>query len=161
MSARQPKAAVSAARSAPAGPADFDALEISRLTWIGLVVAALGWALMIGETAAADVVRAGRATASLHADLVEIARCMIGSGFGLAVVGALQSGFGTLNRFFEAVLSRSAQRAPAASAPAPVASAAPTRARRPYRTLADGSVEVETILGTRRFATMHEAAEFI
>ena len=33
--------------------------------------------------------------------------------------------------------------------------------RRPYRTFADGSVEVETILGTRRFATMGDARDFI
>ena len=152
--------------AAKAGPADFDALALSRLTWIGLVVAALGWALMIGEAAVADVSRVARAP-SLHGDLVLIAACMIGSGFGLAIVGALQSGFGTLNRFFEAVLSRSTQRASSATSvprSAPVVGAAtpsPLRERRPYRTLADGSVEVETILGTRRFATMHEAAEFI
>ena len=150
MSARLPK---QGKRSA--GPADFDALEISRLTWIGLVVAGLGWALMIGEAASADIGRGARTSASLHADLLDIAKCLIGSGFALALIGALQSGFGTLNRFFEAVLSRSAQRA---SGPAP---APPPRDRRPYRTLADGSVEVETILGTRRFATMHEAADFI
>lgn len=143
-----------------AGPADFDALEISRLTWIGLVVAGLGWALMIGETALADIAHGARSSTGLHADLLEIAKCLIGSGFALALVGALQSGFGTLNRFFEAVLSRSAQRAPGSTPPV-ARNPAPGQARRPYRTLADGSVEVETILGTRRFATMHEAAEFI
>ena len=142
-----------------AGPADFDALALGRLTWIGLVVATLGWALMIGETTMADVIAHGPRAPTLHGDLVVVAQCLIGSGFGLAIVGALQSGFGTLNRFFEAVLSRSTQRASGA-APVPVAPA-PARERRPYRTLADGSVEVETIVGTRRFATMQEAADFI
>ncbi len=141
-----------------AGPADFDGLAFGRLTWIGLVVAALGWALMIGEATMADVVVHAPRAPTLHGDLVVVAQCLIGSGFALAIVGALQSGFGTLNRFFEAVLSRSSQRA--SGAPAPVAPA-PARERRPYRTLADGSVEVETIVGTRRFATMREAADFI
>ncbi len=143
-----------------AGPADFDALALGRLTWIGLVVAALGWALMIGEATMADVVIRGPRAPTLHGDLVVVAQCLIVSGFGLAIIGALQSGFGTLNRFFEAVLSRSTQRASGAPASVPVAPA-PARERRPYRTLADGSVEVETIVGTRRFATMREAADFI
>lgn len=142
-----------------AGPADFDALALGRLTWIGLVVAVLGWALMIGEATMADVLVRGPRAPTLHGDLVIVAQCLIGSGFGLAVIGALQSGFGTLNRFFEAVLSRSSQRAgaPVSGPTAP----APARERRPYRTLADGSVEVETIVGTRRFATMREASDFI
>ena len=157
-----------------AAPADFDGLALGRLTWIGLIVAVLGWALMIGEATMADVLVRGPRAPTLHGDLVTVAQCLIGSGFGLAIVGALQSGFGTLNRFFEAVLLlRSNQRAgnvatgPVAHSPAahgpvvpgPVAPAA--RTRRPYRLLADGSVEVETIVGTRRFATMNEAADFI
>jgi len=34
----------------------FDALEIGRLTCIGLILAAIGWALLLGETALADFV---------------------------------------------------------------------------------------------------------
>ena len=143
-----------------AGPADFDAVALGRLTWIGLVVATLGWALMIGEATMADVLVRGSRGPTLHGDLVVVAQCLIVSGFGLAIIGALQSGFGTLNRFFEAVLSRSTQRASGAASAVPTAPM-PARERRPYRTLADGSVEVETIVGTRRFATMREAADFI
>ena len=155
MSARQP--------DAPTLSSDFDALEIGRLTWIGLIVAALGWVLLIGEGTLADIVpaRSGRISPSLHADLFDIAKCIIASGFGLAIIGALQSGFGTLNRFFAAVLTRSSQRSPSASAPSAGRPPEPTHQRRPYRLLGDGSVEVETILGTRRFASMHEAREFI
>ena len=141
--------------------AAFDALEINRLTWIGLIIAGIGWALLIGETTVADVIVAKTPRVmpvTFHADLFDIAKCIIASGFGVAVIGALQSGFGTLNRFFAAVLIRSNQRAPARN-PEPVS--APMSERRPYRVLADGSVEVETILGTRRFATMHEARDFI
>jgi len=143
--------------------APFEALEVGRLTWIGLVVAGLGWAMMIGEATVADVLpgHAGRVPASLHADLFDIAKCVIGSGFGLAIIGALNSGFGTLNRFFAAVLTRSSQRTSPAPAPEAVDAAPPPRERHPYRMLADGSVEVETILGTRRFTTMREARDFI
>ncbi len=148
---------------AAASPADFDALEIGRLTWMGLVVASLGWALLIGEATVADILPAhdGRLPPSFHSDLLDIAKCVIGSGFALAIVGALQSGFGTLNRFFSAVLTRSTQRTAPSSAPSVVDAAPAPKERRPYRTLGDGSVEVDTILGTRRFSTMREAREFI
>ena len=146
--------------------AAFDALEINRLTWIGLIVAGIGWAALIGEATVSDVLvsKVPRAMPpTFHADLFDIAKCVIASGFGLAIIGALQSGFGTLNRFFSAVLIRSSQRAPRGmeSNVAAPPSSAPVRERRPYRLMADGSVEVETIVGTRRFATMHEAREFI
>ncbi len=141
-------------------PRDLDSGRLGRLTWLGLLVAAIGWALLLVGTVAST-----KLASPAHADLVEIARCLIGSGFGLALIGALQTGFGALNRFFSAVLTRSGSR----SAPAPVAttappvdrSAQPLRERRPYQILADGSVEVETIVGTRRFDTMDEAREFI
>ncbi len=145
----------------------LDALEVGRLTWIGLTLAGIGWAALIGEATVADIltVKAARPLpATFHADLIDIAKCIIASGFGLAVIGALQSGFGTLNRFFNAVLARSAQRftpQPQSESIVVDATAAPARDRRPYRTLADGSIEVETIVGTRRFATMREAREFI
>ena len=148
-------------------PRDFDAGRLGRLTWLGLAVAAIGWALLIGAAMLAErLAKTGAAGApGLHEDLVEIARCLIGSGFGLALIGALQTGFGALNRFFSAVLSRSTSRAApmqAPVAPPPVDRAAePLRERRPYQILADGSVEVETIVGTRRFDTMDEAREFI
>ncbi len=147
-------------------PRDFDAGRLSRLTWLGLCVAVVGWALLLGATALADRM-AGKlgAAQGFHGDLMEIARCLIGSGFGLALIGALQNGFGALNRFFAAVLTRSAPRtapAPVMAAAAPVdRSAEPLRERRPYQILADGSVEVETIVGTRRFETMDEARDFI
>ena len=143
-------------------PRDFDPGRLGRLTWLGLIVAALGWAMLLGVAGLN-----GRLAPSVHADFVEIARCLIGSGFGLALIGALQTGFGALNRFFSAVLTRSGPRAapvpsPAAAAAPPVDRAAePLRERRPYQILADGSVEVETIVGTRRFDSMDEARDFI
>ena len=148
----------------------FDATGFGRLTWLGLAVAGIGWALLLGEDGVANIVavRTGRPVAlALHSDVVDIAKCLIGSGFGLAIVGGLRSGFGALDRFFAAVLTRSAQRAPARTAPQsePVVAvdieAEALRPRRPYRILADGSVEVETIVGTRRFDSMEEARDFI
>ena len=80
------------------------------------------------------------------------------------------TGFGALNRFFEAVLVRSGQKSQSQTlAVAPVTEAykrevvaepAP-RMGRPYRTFPDGSVEVETIVGNRRFRSMDEARDFI
>ena len=153
--------------SLEAAPRDFDAGHLGRVTCLGLLVAAIGWALLLGATVLAErlAAKAGAADAqSFHADLVEIARCLIGSGFGLALIGALQTGFGALNRFFTAVLNRSAPRpasASVAAAPPVDRSAEPLRERRPYHILADGSIEVETIVGTRRFDSMDEAREFI
>ena len=147
---------------------EFDALEIGRLTWIGLTLSGIGWAMLLGEAALADILvtKVPRALPpTFHADLLDIAKCIIVSGFGLAIVGALQTGFGALNRFFEAVLMRSNGRAGGAQQSASVASSherpMPSDDKRPYRLLPDGSVEVETILGTRRFETMAEAREFI
>ena len=142
-----------------------DGLALGRLTVIGLTLAAIGWALLLGEAGVADILpaRAGRnVSPTFHADLCEIAMCIIGSGFALALVGALQTGFGALNRFFEAVLMRSAQRQ---GAPQPTVRdepvAPPTAPEQAYRKLPDGSVEVDTILGTRRFKSVAEARAFI
>ena len=141
---------------------DFETLEIGRLTWIGLILAAIGWIFLLGATALSDIVTARWArplTPTFHADLLDIGKCLIGSGFALAIIGGLHTGFGTLNRFFAAVLSRSTNRQAAEPPPPPFA--APHDARRPFRTFPDGSVEVETIVGTRRFANMADAREFI
>lgn len=155
-------------RSAPAAamprPQGFDSLQTGRLTYLGLTVAGIGWALLLGETTVADVLTKGARAVppTFHADLLDIAKCIIASGFALAVVGALQAGFGTLNRFFEAVLSRSAQRTAESESVEPVASAPAPSSKRPrYRMLPDGSVEVETIVGTRRFDSLAEARDFI
>ena len=136
--------------------------DTSRLTWIGLILAGIGWALLLGEITLADLLPSGKlphpASPTFHADLLAVAQCLIGSGFALALIGALQSGFGILGRFFTAVLTRSGQRGPARVEPLV---ATTEREGRPYRILPDGSVEVETIVGTRRFSDMDEARDFI
>ncbi len=155
--------------------AEFDAMRIGRVTWIGLTVTVIGWAMMLGEAGIVDVMAAQNPRglpSTFHTDFVDIARTVIFSGFGLALVGSLQTGFGALNRFFEAVLVRSGQKSHAqviAAPPSPVEApyrredtvAPAPRIGRPYRTFADGSVEVETIVGNRRFRSMAEARDFI
>ena len=142
------------------------AVGLGRLGWTGLILAAIGWALLLAKAALADVAGARgtfAVTGALRDDVGEIARCLIASGFALAVIGCLQNGFGALNRFFDTVLARSGPGRPARPAPPTMAqdAAGPIHDARPYRTFPDGSVEVETILGTRRFATMAQARDFI
>ena len=157
------------------------------LTWVGFMLAALGWALLFSATPVSDILASitGRDVASLSY-LANIAEYAIVTGLGLAIVGALQTGFGALNNFFDAVLERTAPKAPKpdgeeiriehpASEPT---NAVPYKREPPagkplkivergrlknraYVLFGDGSVEVDTLLGLRRFASLGEAYEFI
>jgi hypothetical protein len=176
-------------------------MYFSALTWIGFMVVALGWALLLTAEPALVIYTnfTGRNLPSL-ANLAAIAQCAIITGFGLAIVGTLRTGFGALKNFFDTVLERTAHRGanvgsaepraalPKAKAepsftPAPVRAPAPAasvvtrheprlakkakiveRGRlkdRGYVLFGDGSVEVETLLGLRRFASLGEAHKFI
>lgn len=135
-----------------------------RLTWIGLMIAALGWALLFSapQVLALATSLSGQ---SCSFNMAGAAECTILSGFGIAILGALQTGFGALNRFFEAVLVRTAP----APAKASALQSAPQRKiiergwvkDRAYVLFADGSVEVETMLGRRLFPSLQDAQEFI
>lgn len=152
-------------------------MKIDRFTWLGLGVAVLGWGVLVADlTVAQSILNAGNivAVVSLRTDIVTLAQATIASGLGLAVIGTLRSGFGTLHQFFDAVLQRSFETKP--SGPAEpiepymmtqpiqtvdrMPSMGPIRERN-YVVLADGSVEVETLLGTRIFASLDEARDFI
>lgn len=145
------------------------ARRLGLLTWTGLVVVAVGWGLLVLSIVFADllIAKAPRLMPPvLHADLIEISRCVIVTGFGLAVLGALQAGFSRLDRTFGFALARPTMAdeprlEPAFAASAPERVAPGQGKRRPYRVFADGSVEVDTIVGTRLFKTMAEAREFI
>jgi hypothetical protein len=50
---------------------------------------------------------------------------------------------------------------PARERPAPPCVERGEIAARPYRKFADGSVEIDTLLGARRFATMEDACAFV
>jgi hypothetical protein len=166
-------------------------VKSNAFTWVGFVIVALGWALLVADLTVSDtILKAGNLVAvlSLRSDIATVAQAAIISGFGFAIVGTLRSGFGAFSRFFEAVLQRSGSgprptpsapqpmsvepREPAPPAATPVEPSPLGRPRPPpmppspykernYVILADGSVEVETMFGTRVFATMDEARDFI
>ena len=164
-----------------------------RLTWIGFMIVAGGWVLVLAAPQLNDAaahLSARPLEAAPPINVAAIAQCAILSGFGVGIIGALQTGFGALDRFFAAVLARSGQARAQTSAPSPAypvarsaTSAAPHRAAqsiagqqpapprkilergwvkdRAYVLFVDGSVEVETMLGRRIFPSLREAQEFI
>lgn len=162
----------------------------NRLVGCGLVLVVLGWLALVADLALADARLQGGglvAVLSLKSDIATLAEMLVVTGLGLAVLGGLREGFDALNRFFEAVLQRSGGARPSAP-PEPLdgeigeevvpVRSAPERAaaeraatervipvppaqERNYRILPDGSVEVDTLLGTRVFANMDEARDFI
>ena len=138
-----------------------------RTTWVGLMIAAFGWTLALSTPQLADYWTGitSRAADANSLDLGRIAQCTILSGFGIAILGALQTGFGLLKRSLEAGL------APGSRPPAKPLDQSTTRPRkiaergwvknRAYVLFNDGSVEVETMLGRRLFASLRDAQEFI
>jgi len=137
-----------------------------RLTWIGLMIAALGWALLFSAPQLASFVASAsaRSMSACSLDTAAIAACAILSGFGIAILGALQTGFGALNRFFETVLVRTAPASKAAASQSSQPRKIIERGwvkDRAYVLFADGSVEVETMLGRRHFPSLQDAQEFI
>ena len=152
----------------------------NRFITFGLAMVVLGWVILVVDLVAGDAeLRAGGLVAvlALKSDIATLAQLLVVTGLGLAILGGLREGFGALNGFFDAALQRSAsQRAnPETSGElddddidtAPSASSHgateyhPHAPARNYRVLPDGSVEVETLLGTRIFASMDEARDFI
>jgi prepilin-type processing-associated H-X9-DG protein len=163
------------------------AMVFGALTWIGFMVAVIGWGLLFSATPVIEILATltGRSATSLS-HLASIAECAIITGLGLAIVGALQTGFGALNHFFGAVLERTARAVPKPDVAEPhvklpsyeVDKAVPLKREpavrkqakivergrlknRAYVLFGDGSVEVETLLGLRRFASLGDANEFI
>lgn len=159
-------------------------MALDRFTWFGLGVALVGWVVLLtGLGAGTLLLHDGAMVAGFTArqDLVTLAQTLVLSGFALAIIGVLRRGFGALHRFFDAVLERSSAPRPAQAAavpPEPPVDAEPTvmvpmptpaPARAPsgrvrgqnYVILANGAVEVETLLGTRVFASLDEARDFI
>ena len=157
------------------------------LTWVGFLVVAAGWALLLAAVPAVEIFAnlTGRSPMSI-ANLGGVAQCAITTGLGLAIIGVLQNGFGALKKFFDAVLERTAHKGvPGEVEAVPVALPASERTvalagkrepplqkaksiiergrlkDRAYVLFGDGSIEVETLLGLRRFASIIEAQEFI
>lgn len=126
------------------------------------MVVALGWALLLSGAPTLEIFAAFIGH-KLPFDMAAIAQATILSGFGLAILGALQTGFSALKQFFDSVLERTA-RGSGAPAPKKPVNKVVERGRlkdRPYVLFGDGSIEVETLLGLRRFASFRDAREFI
>lgn len=152
---------------------------------------AAGWALLFSAAQLTDVLaQASGRSLGATINVPAIAQCAIVTGLGIGIIGALQTGFGALNRFFEAVLVRSQQGRPQSGAPSPghpavhavtsspaqavtraIVKQQPSQPRkilergwvkdRAYVLFTDGSVEVETMLGRRMFPSLQDAREFI
>jgi hypothetical protein len=136
-------------------------MAFDRLTWIGFMVVAFGWALLLSGAPTLQIFVAAIGH-KLPVDMPAIAQATILSGFGLAIVGALQTGFSALKHFFDTVLERTSRPGEAVNKK-PVTKVV-ERGRlndRPYVLFGDGSIEIETLLGQRRFASFKDAREFI
>ncbi len=139
----------------------------ARLTWVGFMIVALGWVLLFTAPELAEFLGSatGRSMYLDHFNIPVIAPCTMLTGFGMAIFGALQTGFRALDRFFVSVIERSSK------------PGSETRTRRPeqprkivergwlkdraYVLFMDGSVEMETMLGRRLFPSLQDAQEFI
>lgn len=142
-------------------------MTFDRTTWIGLIIAAFGWTLVVSAPQLADLWAggSGEPAAGASLDVARIAQCTILSGFGIAILGALQTGFGVLKKSLDAGLAQSPRPA-AKPLGQPAARSRKIAERgwvknRAYVLFNDGSVEVETMLGRRLFASLQEAQEFI
>ena len=148
-------------------------MVFDRLTWVGLMIVALGWALLLsGATAMEAMVRLTGHAVAPSFNLSTITQATILTGFGLAILGALQTGFSTLKKFFDTILERTARSGPTRQ-DEPARSQQPPQQPprsvvergllkdRPYILFGDGSLEVKTLLGVRRFTSLLEAHEFI
>jgi hypothetical protein len=143
----------------------------SSLSFIGLVLALIGWALLLfgGQFSLIGSGLMGRPfPLALDPGRTDVAQSLIFSGFALAVVGTLRAGLNTLRLFFEAVLQRSAAAKAQPPPPPPVEPIDPSRVvergwirDRPYARFGDGSIEIETLLGVRRFASFADAEDFV
>ena len=135
-------------------------MALNGLSRFGLLLLALGWALLIAGAFAADL--QGDPIGALLArriDLQQVGEMAIVTGLGLALLGALRSGFGSLNRFFRIMEQGIETHRPPASEAEAIENG--LIRDRGYVLFADGTVEVETLLGPRRFASLDEAQEFI
>lgn len=142
-------------------------MNFDKMTWVGLMIVALGWTLLLSAPQLAELLASlsGRPGGMAAFDAAGIALCTILSGFGIAILGALQTGFGATRCFLEAALSR------AAPPPTKVVGSSAARPKkiaergwvkdRAYVLFVDGSVEVETMLGRRLFASLQDAQEFL
>jgi|SRR5579872_2412938 len=144
-------------------------MAFGRLTWVGLMIVALGWALLLSGASAIQMLMhmVGRPPVEGAANPATITQATLLTGFGLAILGALQTGFGALKRFFDMILERTSRNAPKMTVDVPQRAEKSSVVERgllkdrPYTLFGDGTIEVETLLGQRRFTSLQDAYEFI
>jgi hypothetical protein len=129
------------------------------------MIAALGWTFLLSAAQLNSFVSSWAGQSAPFLNIPNIALCTILTGFGMAILGALQTGFGTLNKTFDAPLERST------SSRSKGVTQHPAQQRkiiergwvkdRAYVQFMDGSVEVETMLGRRIFPSLQDAQEFL
>ena len=120
--------------------------------WVGLVSAALIQAPLLRFSFLPSLTLSQR-------DLMTISQSLLLSGLAFALVLTLRRGFSALDRFFDAALKRAQDNAaPGTTADTIRKHVINGRACMQYQ---DGSVEVSTLLGMRRFDSMREAKAFV
>ena len=166
-------------------------MTMNRTIWAGIGVCGVAWLFLLWSIFAPGPLlwllgQSGPALGQHY--LVTLFQCALFTGFVVVLTGALQAGFGALDRFFETILRRSAKsEAPAQQVRKPIAeskggkvTAAPgafavkpsgqinPRAMdegflrgRTYVLYSDGSVDVDTLLGRKRFDTMEAAVAYL
>jgi len=196
-------------------------MKIHKSLWLGLFIVLTGWAMLFTEAQLNLLIatfNTGENVTVSSVNLGIIAQCTILSGFGIAILGSIQTGFSALNQFVDGVLARSVKpnlelpldlreerRLPSLMRlPREAVRQMPLEKRRSreglikllrgkdlpilqpnrkvveqtkstqrrivergwvkdraYVLFADGAVEVETMLGLRRFPSLQDAQDFI
>jgi hypothetical protein len=141
-------------------------MSFDKTTWIGLIIAAFGWTMMVSTPQlSAYWANGGKPAVAVSLEIARIAQCTILSGFGIAILGALQTGFAILKKALESRLEPGLPRelklsAHNAARPRKIVERGWVK-NRAYILFDDGSVEVETMLGRRLFGSLDEAQQFI
>lgn len=145
------------------------------LTWLGLLVAAIGWVMLLfGSFERTPAIRElgipeGQ-VANLHRLFIAVS--IILSGFAVALLGAIQEAADRLAAAWGAASRPSEAKLEHAGAPAPQSEAAEpppphqdvvergTLGGREYRVLRDGRIEMQTMVGPKHFVSLDQAAEY-
>ena len=146
-------------------------MPFPRLTWAGLLVATLGWGLLLSYPLWASQ-SVGVAGADEFRDsarfLLVFGENAVMTGLAMALLGAAEKAIHLLAR--QPANGGQTKTAPPMRAASPQLMSArpPTEivargavARRDYVLFRDGSVVIETLLGPRRFLSLSQAQEFI
>ena len=144
----------------------------------GLCVCIFGWSgCIVAALLQAPFLQFGQSGLTMsQRDLMTLSQSMLFTGLALLLVSTMQRGFGALDRFFDAAIRRvQAQSAGDAIAEVPAPRPVPTPVQQAAAALSerrlingrvcverpDGTVEVDTLLGPRRFCSVTEAEDFV